>query len=468
MSDEHPDLDLGQSKKPGGRAIIVLLCLIMIVSVLVFGAVDTGTLAIVTVLIVLVLLIWGWSSLRRGEFAISFDRIQLPLIALALVGLVQLLPLGDPQIPTGSLSTTASAALSLDPYATRFFLMRLALCVVFFAASLTFINSTVRVKTVVSTLIAFTAILSFYSILQRVEDPSSIFGTRQPGQAIPFGTYINRHHFAALLEMTFALTLGILFAGGLSRNRWPFLAAAAVVMIASIILTGSRGGMIGLFASIVSLGVFSALQKVENRSKDRALSPAAVMGAGFALMMLTVVLVVFLGGTDPLLRSAGVSSGAGDFTSGRMEFWQTAIRIFFNHPIIGVGLDAFGAAYSIYDLSSGAFRIEQAHNDYLQILADAGLLGFACVAGFIFLLIRDGTTRIRKSSSGFRRGAAIGALAGCIGILVHSFFDFPLRTPANAFVFLMLAVIATVSVPEESARRSRRRRSSSVDQISEP
>jgi O-antigen ligase len=268
--------------------------------------------------------------------------------------------------------------------------------------------------------------------------------------------------------MTFALTIGILFTAGLSRNRWPFLAAAAVIMIASIILTGSRGGMIGLFASIVSVGVFSALQKAGDRSTDRALSPAAVMGAGFALMMLTVVFVVFLGGTDPLLRSAGVSSGVGDFTSGRMEFWQTAIRIFLSHPIIGVGLDGFGAAYSIYDLSSGAFRIEQAHNDYLQILADAGLLGFSCVAGFIFLLMRDGITRIREASSGFRRGAAIGALAGCIGILVHSFFDFPLRTPANAFVFLMLAAIATVSIPEEPPRPSRRRRSSSMDRISEP
>jgi O-antigen ligase len=151
-----------------------------------------------------------------------------------------------------------------------------------------------------------------------------------------------------------------------------------------------------------------------------------------------------------------------------MEFWQTALRIFLNHPIIGVGLDAFGAAYSIYDTSSGAFRIEQAHNDYLQILADAGILGFASVAGFIFLLIKDGTTRIRESSAGFRRGAAIGALAGCVGILAHSFFDFPLRTPANAFIFLMLAAIATVSIPEEKSHRSRRRRSSSADEISEP
>jgi len=453
--------------KQSGRSIIVILCFTAILSVLLFGAVDTGTLSIVSILIAITLVIWGWNTLRSGELIISLDLLQLPIIALGLVGLIQLLPLGDPNAPAGLLAYP-SAALSFDPYATRFFLLRLFLCLAFFAAALAFLNSSVRIRAVVIVLIIFAATLSFYSILQRVEDPSSIYGTRQPGQAIPFGTYINRHHFAALMEMTFALTLGVLFAGGLPRNRWPFLAAATIVMIVAIILTGSRGGMIGLFATIISLAVFSALKKTGENTRRRGISPTVVLAAGFGFLVFTVGIVLYLGAADPLLRSAGVSAGAGDFTSGRTEFWRTALRIFADHPIIGVGLDGFGAAYSIYDPSTGALRVEQAHNDYLQILADAGLLGFACVAAFIFILIKNGTAMIRESRSDFRRGAAIGALAGCVGILIHSFFDFPLRTPANAFIFLLLAAIATVSIPEQIPHRSRRRRTSSKDLISEP
>jgi O-antigen ligase len=95
---------------------------------------------------------------------------------------------------------------------------------------------------------------------------------------------------------------------------------------------------------------------------------------------------------------------------------------------------------------NGFYRVEQAHNDYLQTLADAGILGFACITAFIFLFFKRSLNVISSSADGFRKGTAVGALAGCFGILVHSFFDFPLRTPSNAFFFLLLVVLATVSI----------------------
>jgi O-antigen ligase len=61
-------------------------------------------------------------------------------------------------------------------------------------------------------------------------------------------------------------------------------------------------------------------------------------------------------------------------TSGRSHFWGVAWQVFLANPIIGAGLDAFGVAYPKYDNWNGQFRVEQAHNDYLQILADAGIL----------------------------------------------------------------------------------------------
>ncbi|HEY2866390.1 MAG TPA: O-antigen ligase family protein, partial [Pyrinomonadaceae bacterium] len=178
---------------------------------------------------------------------------------------------------------------------------------------------------------------------------------------------------------------------------------------------------------------------------------------GAAFFLLTVGLTLYLGGADPLLRSAGIDPGAGDFTSGRLQFWQTGWKIFLDHPIIGAGLNAFGAAYTRYDLANGTLRLEQAHNDYLQILVDAGLIGLACVAAFIFLLFRRSFETIRSSTDDLRRGSAIGALAGCFGILIHSFFDFPLRTPANGFVFLLLVALAVASIEQSpSTHRSHR------------
>jgi O-antigen ligase len=444
-----------------GTAGVVILCVIMVVSVLLYGAVDTGTLALLSFLSFLLIGYWALSGWRVGNLPIDLNTIQLPIIALGPIGVVQLMPLRGGTVPPGLLDVAASASISLDPYATRFFLMRLFLYVIFFAAALTFVNSVSRLRMMVVTLITFGALIAFYSILQRVEDSSTIYWLRQPAQAIPFGTFINRHHFAALMEMTLGLTLGILFAGGVQRNRWIFIILGAVVMAISIVLTGSRGGLIGLLTSLISIAAFSAYGRRDKRDRgdERGISPVLILAAAGVFLIFTIGLVVFLGGADPLLRSsgAGTPGGAGDISSGRIEFWQTALKIFVDHPIIGVGLDAFGVAYSAYDPSSGMFRVEQAHNDYLQTLADSGLLGFACVAAFIYLLLKKGASVIGDISSGFRRGAAVGALAGCAGILVHSFFDFPLRTPANAFVFLALAAISVADLNDVKPRRRRSR-----------
>jgi O-antigen ligase len=462
MSEANGSETAANDAQNGGRAMVVLLFIAAAIGVLLFGAVDTGTLVILAAMMTVVVVIWALRSIRLGFVEISFDTIQLTLIALFAIGLVQLLPLGNAGAPA-ALMTNASNALSLDPYATRIFLARLFLCIVFFAAALTFINDASRIRTVVVLLIAFTGLLGFYSILQRVEDPNSIYGLRQSGQALPFGTYVNRHHFAALMEMALGLSLGVLFMGGLKRNKWPFIIAGSIVMTIAIVLTGSRGGMIGVFSLVVAIAVCAAVVKRRHGSESGAmLSPIAVGIGGLAILIATVALVVFLGGTDPLLRSSGLTGGTGDLTSGRLAFWKAAVNIFLGHPLAGVGLDAFGDAYSSYDLSSGKFRVEQAHNDYLQILADAGILGFACVASFIYLFVKKSLRTVRESHSGFRRGAAIGAFAGCVAVMVHSFVDFPLRTPANAFVFLLLAAIAVVPIHEEHKPRHRRLTKSSI------
>ena len=442
------------------RSIVVLLCAVIVVSVMLFGAVDTGTIVLLAMLMLAVVIVWTLLSIRRRAFVVNTSMLQLPVLALAAIGIVQLLPLRNTGISPGLLTVPVASSLSLDPYATRFFLMRLFLYIIFFAAALTFVNSFSKLRTLIVVLIAFGGVLAFYSILQRVETPSTIYGLREPAQATPFGTYVNRHHFAALMEMTLGLTLGLIFAGKQKSNRLPFLIAAASVMAIAIVLTGSRGGMIGfigVLALVATASIFSRSGRRSNRGeaseKDTFSRRLVYVAGGSAFFLLTLGLTLFLGGADPLLRSVGVEAGAGDFTSGRLQFWQTALKIFGNHPIIGAGLDAFGTTYSRYDLSNGLFRVEQAHNDYLQILSDGGILGFACVAIFIFLFFRYAFNTIRQSHNGLRRGAAIGALAGSFGIMIHSFFDFPLRTPANGFVFLALAVIATVAVAEPPSRR---------------
>jgi len=90
------------------------------------------------------------------------------------------------------------------------------------------------------------------------------------------------------------------------------------------------------------------------------------------------------------------------------------------------------------------------------MLADGGVIGFAIIAVFIYLLVGKALRKIRQTSESGSRGVAVGAFAGCMAILVHSIFDFPLRTPANSFVFLTLAALAIAQVPTmKKGKRSR-------------
>jgi O-antigen ligase len=116
-----------------------------------------------------------------------------------------------------------------------------------------------------------------------------------------------------------------------------------------------------------------------------------------------------------------------------------------------------------YDSRNGLFRLEQAHNDYLQTLSDGGIVGGALGLWFILILFRRGFAR-RETHDPFRRGVITGALAGCFAVLVYSFFDFTLHTTANALLFLILAALATQDgrVDQTAQHRGVRRRRPSL------
>jgi len=253
------------------------------------------------------------------------------------------------------------------------------------------------------------------------------------------------------MQLTGGLTLSLLFGKNISREKQIMLATAIIIMGVAVVLTSSRGGILGfvaVFLFIILVNFLSGRWMGERRSQAERSTVQRKIGtalAGVTLIIMILGVVLFVGGDDSLLRGIGVANSNVDISSGRLHFWPIAIRIFLDHPFIGAGFDAFGVAFTKYDTWSGALRVEQAHNEYLQTLADSGLAGFACIAGFIYLLFRKGLRTI-SDAKGLRREAAIGALAGCFGILIHSFFDFPLRTPSNAFFFLLLCAVATVPI----------------------
>lgn len=444
-----------------GSGVFVVLCVMAVFAVLVYGAVDPLATGILSVGTLIVVVLWTADAWRSGEFRYSTEKLQWPIVGLIFVGLIQLLPLGDATAYKEVLGIPSSSSLSLDPYATRMFIIRLFLLLIFLAAGLTFIDRTGRVKKLLIVLIIFGTLMGFFGILQKLADPGAIYGLRETPQAIPFGPYVNQHHFASLMVMLSAPVIGLLAAGSLKREYLPLLWIAAAMMAIAIVFSGSRGGILS-YAVMTGIILFvagrhKAVSEVSRDGNAGKLRSLAAKFGGIAIIVLALGGVVFLlGAGESLLRGIGFSA-SDDVSSGRFHFWSVAVQIFLSHPVIGAGLDAFGVAFTQFDTRNGLFRVEQAHNEYLQMLADGGILGFAFVAAFIFLLIKRGLANVAAAKNRIDLGVRLGAFAGCVAVLIHSFFDFPLRTHANAYIFLLLVVVALTNVEFGEARDKRRR-----------
>jgi O-antigen ligase len=431
------------------RFIILLLCMAVVTTTLAFGTVHAWSLAAFQASAALVLALWMFDAWRTRVLRVSLNPLQLPLVGLFVIGLAQV-----------------GAGLTFDPQATRVALLEIAGLVVYFAAALAFVDSPKRLKLMARLVVIFGFLLAVYGLMQHFVNPRTIFWVREPKQAEPFGPYVNRHHFAGYMELVLAMPLGLMFAGAVERERMLLYAFASSMMAIALVMTNSRGGLVSMVCEILFLAAVSSLARTRVRDEEeeeggsRLRAAAVRVGLGFAMILAVFVGVLYFGGEGALSRMVGTVNSA-DPTTGRAQFWRGALKIIADHPLFGTGLGSFGAAYTRYDTGSGAYRLEQAHNDYLQIFSDAGVVGGLLGVVFVLLLFRMALRRMH-SRDRFRRGVALGALAGCAGALVHSFFDFTLHTTANALMFLLLAALATadgrIEGEGEASRRHRRRR----------
>jgi O-antigen ligase len=434
--------------------VFVLLCLMMVFAVAAYGSTETWALALNSIFAGLIAFFWLLDAFFSKEFRFSSNPLQFCLVGLILIGFIQIIPLGSLALPNDLLSTPAANTLSVDPNITRLATIQLLIYLIFFAAAFAHLNTQKRLRRMVFFIIVFGALWSFFGIIQWLsqvgEIDQYIYGLRSVKNAFPFASFVNKHHFAGFMEMTIGLSLSLLYGESTKRDKRLFLIIAVVLMGSGLILTSSRGGVLSLLGVIGFVTFFNLIGKKAKGSEEKSAklfsnNKFLLIGASLALVLILFGSVIFLGGESALIRGTGLSKEA-EISNGRFHFWQTALGIIKDNPIIGTGLDSFGVAFTKYDTWNGALRVEQTHNEYLQILSDAGILGFACVVTFIFLLFRKGLRNAKQSSDRFRRGVAIGALGGCFGIMIHSFFDFPLRTPSNSLFFLMLAVLATTTI----------------------
>ncbi|MDQ6787772.1 MAG: O-antigen ligase family protein [Acidobacteriota bacterium] len=438
------------------KTLFSLLCALIVFTALAYGTVHQPTLAVFYFLVVLLVCLWAIDAFSSGALRFDKSSIQIPLAAAVLYGIVQIIPFGSQAEITGV--SDIPRTISLDPFWTQIATLHFFAFLIFLAALLSFIDSTKRLRVIVSLITIFGFVFAFYAILQAVLSPNKIYGIYEVQFASPFGSFVNRHNFAAYMEMTIAVPLGLMFAGAVPRDKRLLYVTAIGLMGIALLLSGSRGGLVSLLAEIFFLVILTTETKT-----------ARQLGVKIALAALLVGTIItgaiLIGGESSLTRFAETAQSK-DFSTYRTHIWSVTLDVIKNNFPFGTGYGAFGVAYTPYDSFNGIERVEQAHNDYLQIASDAGIVGLIIAAFFVFKLFRTGFQNT-KTSNTFRRGVATGALAGCFAVLIHSLFDFVLHITAVALLFITLVSLVVISGRRnaddaEDVPRKRRRRHSAV------
>jgi O-antigen ligase len=440
------------------KIIFVLLCVCIVFTTLAYGTVHQPTIALFYLLTAAVMILWTVDGFLTGFLRFHKSLLQIPLIGTVIYAFVQIIPFGA-LAETGGVSGIVRT-ISLEPFWTQMFAVHFLALFFIFAALLTFLNSASRLRKIVLLITIFGFAFAFFAILQSVLSPTKIYGIYEVEYAKPFGSFVNRHNFAAFIEMAVAVPLGLLFTGAIARDKRLIYLTAIGLMGISLILSGSRGGFVSLLAMVVFILILT--------NKTRG-SGQVALKIGLAVLLIVVVIggSILIGGESSLTRFAETAV-SNDISTNRTHIWNVTLQVIKNNLPFGAGIGAFAAAYTPYDTMNGIERVEQAHNDYLQILADAGIVGLVLAGFFIFWLFRTGLRNI-KTENIFRRGVAIGALAGCFAILVHSLFDFVLHTTAITVLFLTSAALVVASgrnfADDEHIYERRRSKKASVTPI---
>jgi O-antigen ligase len=381
-------------------------------------------------LVVTMMLLWATDGLWDGKFSLSTTWLQVPLAGLGVYGLVQVIPLGH--YTSGGISDVPRT-VSIFPYATETTAVHILVLSAFLLAALSMLQTASRLRRLAAFISVFGALYAFYAILQSVLSPTRIYGIYEVGYGLPFGSFVNRHHFAALIEMAVAVPLGMLFAGAVRRDKRLLYIIAVVLMGSALMLSGSRGGLVAMLCEVILLVILTA----GGRKAGKNLAPKIVLS--IALMAAVIGGAIFVGGDTSLTRFAETAASK-DITSNRTHIWAVTLNVITSNLPFGTGLGAFTQAYAQHDTLSGLELVEQAHNDYLQIVADAGIVGLILGGTFLFLFVREGVHVSRRHNT-FRRAVGVGAFAGCSAVLIHSLFDFVLHTTAISVTFLSLIAL---------------------------
>jgi hypothetical protein len=457
---------------------------------LALGTVEAWSVALFELIVVFLLLLWAAKAIVDKRLEINFPAASLPLGAFVLLALIQGIAIDG--------GAGRTIALSMDVEATRGATVVIFFLFVCCLIASNFFRPLQQLRGLANFMIVFGLMLAVFALIQHFTWEGRLFWFRPmtTAGAGTGGPFVNRNHFAGYMEMLIPIPVALALSRGVRGEARAFYVFAAAIMGIAEIASLSRGGLVSLTAGI--LFVTAAGTRMKQRAASRArgsriedrrsriedrgvkmedggvkmedrrsrmedpqspiLNPRSsildprsspLYPAVFVLLIVVAIGAgIFWVGADSGLAER-LASDQGD--PGRQMIWRDTLKMIRANPVLGVGIGAYQTVLPMYGHGEGSTVIEFAHNDYLQTLADGGIVAGALAVWFIVVIFRAFARGI-KSREPLTGALALGAGAGIFAILVHSLFDFNLQLPSNALLFLVLSAIVGATADLELQR----------------
>lgn len=451
------------------KTIWFCLLAIIVIALIPYGTVDPWWEAAFECGVFLLTALWIVEVLLRGSWEVKSLSVILPLVGLTAFAFLQTIQLPG-WLATGGGQNGSPFTLSIDPYQTFLTATKLLALTLFVGLLLLHASTPRRLRWLVHVIIGLGLASAVFAILRQLlqtRDSTTGFVLPFLYYGVGYGQFISSNLFAFLMEMAFGILAGLVLGAGVRRDRILIYVSIIVPVWAALVLSNSRGGILGLtcqsiFLLFVSVTWYSLRRQArENGSRAywlKFLGTSPVVRAILIILIVgTLVAGVFwMGGDNLSLKLAQgdtLSSEARINETRRRGIWESSWELIKHNKWSGVGFGTYFLAIPEYQKGAGKIKVEQAHNDYLDLAANGGLVSVILAGVFIALIIRRARFSFR-SRDAFRRASCLGAVAGLLSVGVHSLADFGLQVTGMAIVFGALIVITVADSRVETIKRT--------------
>jgi len=390
----------------------------------------------------------GYQDAAAGEPLAALERRAIEAVHEAA-------PWPTPEGPSPEVVISAPSCLddrwrtiSLEPGATRERLAWYVALLLGFLVMRERVRSRERFRAYRAALFGLFGLLAAFALVQMQFWNGKVYWVRTVlTQASPFGPYMNPTNLAGVMELAVPALAGVIWARlrrqGRSAVYEAGLGAAAVAGAFCLIAGFTAASKLAALLLVLGLTALGVLAARTWRARAGVLAALAVLVGGGVLLLAETRLgerTQFF-----LERSQDLA-----ILEGRLVVWQYGLQMFRDFPLTGTGFGSFAEAFARYLPAGARNRWAHAHNDYVELLLEGGLVAAALV---LWLMVGYG----RRVVSSLRRArivspSRIGLAIGVVSLAAHACFDFNHQVPADGMLWVACCALL---LPGDRRRRSR-------------